>query len=144
MKSRLLTRLPGTKNRISIDFSELNPGTSGLTIGRSSNETKHSACFSCAEVKGKRSNSGGGANAPLEHSTCGSFWHADFIFRHGQPSFSDVENPLRCSAVAFWVVQHPLPDPIGIHNFRPETITDRRQERAPCQTISIQYECACR
>ena len=62
-KSRLLTRLPGARNRISIDFSGMNPGTSGLTIGRSSNETKHSACFSCAEVNGNRSNSGGGAKA---------------------------------------------------------------------------------
>ena len=42
-KSRLLTRLPGAKNRISIVFPAVKPGTSGQTMGRISSETKHSA-----------------------------------------------------------------------------------------------------
>ena len=33
-KSRLLTRFPGTKNRVSIRCSAMKPGTSGHTTGR--------------------------------------------------------------------------------------------------------------
>src|ERR1700744_6219367 len=52
MKSKLLTKLPGAKKRISIDFSEINPSTSGQTTGRNKSETKHSACSVCVEVNG--------------------------------------------------------------------------------------------
>ena len=37
-KSKLLTRLPGAKKRISIDWPFLIPGTFGETEGRKSNE----------------------------------------------------------------------------------------------------------
>src|SRR5260370_10656868 len=62
-KSRLLTRLPGAKNRISIDLSGVKPGTSGQTIGSKSSETKQPACLLCSEVNGRLHTSVGGANA---------------------------------------------------------------------------------
>ncbi len=42
-KSKLLTKFPGAKKRISILFLELIPGTSGLTGGRNKRETNISA-----------------------------------------------------------------------------------------------------
>src|SRR5258708_33237587 len=62
-KSRLLTRLPGAKKRISIVFSEVKPGTSGQTIGRSSSDAKHSAGCGCVAVNGRRLNERGGVKA---------------------------------------------------------------------------------
>ena len=64
-KSRLQTSPPGTKKRTSMLFSGVTPATSGHTTGRNSSETKHSAGSGRVEVKGKRSNSGGGSSAAL-------------------------------------------------------------------------------
>ena len=61
-KSRLLTRLPGAKNRTSIDFSGETPGTSGARMGRSSRETKTLAGFSLVPVKGSVMISRGGVS----------------------------------------------------------------------------------
>ena len=62
-KSRLLTRFPGAKKRVSMRFSAMKPGTSGQTSGRSSNDTKHSAGCGCVAVNGRRMMSRGGLKA---------------------------------------------------------------------------------
>ena len=51
-----------------------------------------------------------------------------------------MENSFRRSAVALRVVQHALPDAIGIHNFRRETIPHRRQRKHARHAVTIQYE----
>ena len=63
MKSRLATRAPGTKNRVSIARAGVKPGTAGHTTGRRCSETKHSAGAVAPDVKGKRSSSGVGRRA---------------------------------------------------------------------------------
>ena len=50
-----------------MDFSSMNPSTFGQTTGRMSNDTKHSACSSCVEVKGRRSNAAGGCSASVSN-----------------------------------------------------------------------------
>ena len=62
-KSRLLTKFPGAKNRVSIDFSGETPGTSGVTIGLSNNDTKTFAGSLLVPVKGNVMMSGGGVSA---------------------------------------------------------------------------------
>src|SRR2546423_1035702 len=59
-KSRLETRLPGAKKRISIVFFGLMPGISGQTNGRNNSGQKTSAGLACFAVKGRTSSDRGG------------------------------------------------------------------------------------
>ena len=62
MKSRLLTRLAGAKQRISMRFSGSLP-VAGQTIGRSSSDTNIRACCCWSAVKGSASTLSGGSSA---------------------------------------------------------------------------------
>ena len=62
-KSRLLTRLPGAKKRVSIVLRGQTPGTSGPTSGRKSSEMKHRAGSGRSAENGTTSRSAGGCRA---------------------------------------------------------------------------------
>src|ERR1700737_3680256 len=128
-KSRLLTRLPGAKNRISIDLSGVKPGTSGQTIGRKSSETKQPACLLCAEVNGRRNSSGGGSNAGWSIQPATRFATLTLSSATG-----DVEKAFRRPAIVFRVVQHTLLDAIRIDDIRREFVAGWRQRKDPSQT----------
>src|SRR5258708_37513462 len=103
-KSRLLTRLPGAKKRISIVFSEVKPGTSGQTIGRSSSDTKHSAGCGCLAVNGKRNHARGGVKVRTSNFEKAGLGDASCwaVTRH--PPVADRKRPLGVGAVARGIV----------------------------------------
>ena len=84
-KSRLLTRLPGTKKRTSILFSLVNPDIAGQTSGRIKSDTKHSAGTACVEVNGNFSNSVGGLSATASSRAKVSFGTASLSSGIGRP-----------------------------------------------------------
>ena len=126
-KSRLLTRLPGTKKRTSMLFCGVKPGTSGQTTGRSSSETKHSAGCAWVAVNGRRINERGGFNARLSILPKTGFRHADLVVGNGQAAFGHVKNALGRAAVAARIVQHTLFDPVGIDDLRSKLVAVHRQ-----------------
>ena len=87
----------------------MKPGTSGQTTGRNNSETKHSACASCVEVKGRRNNS----TRRIERQRPAaaqkrSFGTAYLVIRNRQAAFGDVKNALGRAAVVDGIVQHAL------------------------------------
>ena len=103
-KSRLLTRFPGAKKRISIDFSGETPGTSGATTGRSSSETKTFAGFSLVPVKGSVMISSGGFSACFRRRAKTAFG-TDFLSAGtGSPPSATWKTPsvVRRSLAGLW------------------------------------------
>src|SRR4051812_24103135 len=62
-KSKLLTRLPGAKKRISIFFSDLYPARPEQTMGGRKSDSHFPACSGCPAENGSCKKSRGGFNA---------------------------------------------------------------------------------
>ncbi len=113
-KSRLLTRLPGAKKRISIDFSSMNPGTAGQTIGPEQQAKRNiPPASACVEVNGSRNNSRGGCKRQLQQPRKNVFGTASLSSGMGKSAFGHVKNALRRAAVIRRIMQHALAQAIG-------------------------------
>ena len=88
---------------------DMNPGTSGQTTGRSSSETKHSACALLRRGEGQPQQFARRLSARAAASgRRRGFGTAILSPGIGQAALGDVENPLRRAAVALRIVQHAL------------------------------------
>ena len=99
-KSRLLTRLPGAKNRTSIDRANVTFGTAGTTTGRSRSDTNDRAWSGWSAVNGTASSSAGGRMAA---------WNSSANVRLGTANLSNgTGSPPSTTWNVPWVVRRSL------------------------------------
>ena len=138
-KSRLLTRLPGAKNRTSIDFCGQTPGTSGQTIGRNSSDTNvRTGVFS--RTKRQRQRFDRRLHRAAKQLRKDMFRHRFLVTRDRQSTLGHMERPLRRSPIAPRIVQNPVENPVGRQQFAGKRIPIRRQRKLPRNPVLIQNQ----
>ncbi len=112
-KSRLLTRLPGAKKRISIVFSGVKPGHFRADERA---EQQRDETFRRLRLRGGERQAQQVARrieGEAQHFCEDRLGHADLVVGNRQAAFGDVKNALGRAAVAARVVQHALFHAIG-------------------------------
>ena len=138
-KSRLLTRLPGARNRISMDFAGSLPAA-GQTRGRSSSDTKQRTCSSWSDVKGSVIRSDGWTERRGPQRRERTLRNGDLVGGNRKPAFGDVKQTLRGALVALGIVQHALRHTVRIQAWRRKAVHLHGQRQDAGHTLAVQHK----
>ena len=138
-KSRLLTRLPGAKKRISMVFCG-SRSVAGQTIGRSSSETNSRTGSLLIGREGQRQQIW--RRPERRRQQCGKslLGNRQLVGRNRQAPFDNVKNSLRGAPVALGIVQDALRHAIGLQIWRSKRVAAKRQRHHTRQPRPVQQE----
>jgi hypothetical protein len=112
-KSRLLTRLPGAINRISMVFSGSRPAA-GQTSGTQQQRDEAARGILLIGGERQRQQIGRGIERRAPQRSESLFGHGSFVGWNRKPALRDVKQTLRSPLVASRIVQHALRQTIGV------------------------------